>query len=291
MNKNSNKTALVLEGGGFRAMFTSGVLDALLKHKVHLPYCIGVSAGAAYGISYVSQQFERNREVNLQFTSDPRYMSWWNLLRKGSLFDWDFVYGEIPNKLIPLDYDTALSTDTVFKVGITNAITGKAEFIKVSDLDKAELMQVVTASSSLPFVSPMASFKGQLYMDGGISDAIPLSYALNDGNDRAVVVLTRNAEYKKKAVRFKKVFELYYRKYPQLVKAILQRAEKYNASLKLIDKLEAEGKVFVIRPLEPMDVSRIENDSKKLDVLYQKGFNQMEDQMADLKRWLVNNQI
>ncbi|MCU4177190.1 patatin-like phospholipase family protein [Carboxylicivirga sp. N1Y90] len=281
-----SKTALVLEGGGFRAMFTSGVLDALLKHKVHLPYCIGVSAGAAYGISYVSRQFERNREVNLQYTSDPRYMSWRNFFKKGSLFDWDFVYGEIPNKLIPLNYDAALSTDTVFKVGITNALTGKAEFIKVSDLNKDELMQAVTASSSLPFVSPVAQFNDQMYMDGGISDAIPLSYALKDGNKRAIVVLTRNADYKKKTIRFKSLFRLYYRKYPQLVKAILQRAENYNASLRLIAKLEAEGKVFVIRPNEPMDVSRIENDAQKLDVLYQKGFKQMEDQMIALKTWL-----
>lgn len=286
MDLDLKNVALVLEGGGFRAMFTSGVLDALLHHEIMFPYCIGVSAGAAYGISYVSQQFERNREVNLRYTSDVRYMSWGNLIKKGNLFDWDFVYGKIPNELIPLDYNAVLSSETIFKIGITNVCTGQAEFIKASDLCNEGLMNVITASSSLPFVSKLAHFNNKIYMDGGISDAIPLKHALDEGNERAVVVLTRNKDYQKKAMRFKMLFKLYYRKYPLLVKAILQRAEKYNASLKLIEELEKKGKVFVIRPQEPMTVSRIENDALKLDVLYQNGYKQMQDQTHDLINWL-----
>ncbi len=282
-------TALVLEGGGFRGMFTSGVLDAFLKSEIHFSYCIGVSAGAAYGISYMSKQYERNRQVNLQYTTDPRYMSWGNLIKNGNLFNWDFVYDEIPNKHILLDYDAILHSDDIFKIGITNAQTGKAEFIQANEVSKKELIKLCIASSSLPFVSQLAEFRNQIYMDGGLSESIPVEQALKDGNKKVVVVLTRNQEYRKQAPKLKKPVKWYYRKYPQLANAILTRYERYNATLDLIDELEAEGKVYVIRPKEPMDVSRIENNPQKLDQLYLQGLHQAYSMVPELKEWLYTN--
>ncbi|MBS2098509.1 patatin-like phospholipase family protein [Carboxylicivirga linearis] len=286
MKSMNESTALVLEGGGFRGMFTSGVLDAFLTNEIYFPYCIGVSAGAAYGISYMSKQYERNRKVNLQYTADPRYMSWGNLIKKGNLFDWDFVYDEIPNKHILLDYDAILHSNDIFKIGITNAQTGKAEFIQANEVSKKELIQLCIASSSLPFVSKLADFRNQIYMDGGLSDSIPVEQALKDGNEKVVVVLTRNKEYRKKAPKLKMPVNWYYHKYPKLAEVILTRYERYNSTLDLIDQLEAEGKVYVIRPEEPMDVSRIENNPQKLDQLYLQGLQQMQSKITDLQEWL-----
>lgn len=288
MSLEINKTALVLEGGGFRAMFTSGVLDAFLKYQIYYPYCIGVSAGAAYGISYISRQFERNRQVNLNYTADPRYMSWGNLLRKGNLFDWDFVYDEVPNRLIHLDYKTALNSNGRFMIGMTDVVSGEARYVQASELTKIELMQAVTASSSLPIVSRMADFRGQKYMDGGISDSIPVQKAIDDGNERLVVVLTRNSDYRKQAPKFKSLFKCYYRKYPKLADAIITRYKRYNSTLDLLDKLECEGKAFVIRPAFPMNVSRVENNPHKLDQLYLQGLQQTETMMERLCEWLAN---
>ncbi len=286
MSITTQNTALVLEGGGFRGMFTSGVLDALLAQQLAFPYVIGVSAGAAYGISYVSGQFGRNKEVNLKYTADPRYMSWRNLLRKGNLFDWDFVYGEVPDKLVPFDYTSFFNTSTEFVVGVTNVQSGKAEYLSTSDMGREELLAAITASSSLPFVSKMARLNGQLYMDGGLADSIPIVQALKKGNDRAVVVLTRDASYRKKAAKGQRLIRLAYRKYPRLVDAIVTRAERYNQTLDYLQQLEADGKVFIIRPYEPMPVSRIENNPQKLDALYQVGYEHLLAQLDALQEWL-----
>jgi len=279
-------TALVLEGGGFRGMYTSGVLDAFLKNNLHFPYVIGVSAGAAYGISYVSKQFERNRVVNLKYTADPRYMSWGNWIRKGNLFDWDFVYGEIPNKLVPFDYEALFNATCNFVIGVTNAETGQAEFLSSKQMNKQQLLAAITASSSLPFVSKMAKLNGGTFMDGGLSDSIPIRQALASGYDRAVVVLTRNEGYQKEATKMQWLIKLIYRRYPKLVESLLSRANHYNKTLAELDQLEAEGKVFIIRPQEKMSVSRIENNAKKLDVLYQLGFDETQARFQELMAWL-----
>jgi len=282
----NNQAALVLEGGGFRGMYTSGVVDAFLKHRIQFPYCIGVSAGAAYGISYASKQFGRNKEVNLKYTADPRYMSFRNLIRKGNLFDWDFVYGEVPAKLVPFDYQAFFDSDTEFKIGMTHVKTGETHFASKSQLTQQELMQVITASSSLPFVSKMATYKQELYMDGGISASIPFQQAFADDYKKAVVVLTRNKGYYKQAVKQPWIIKARYRKYPHLVNAILSRAERYNQAIEELERLEKEGTVFIIRPQGRMNVSRIENNPQKLDQLYGMGIKEVEGLLPQLKSWL-----
>ena len=269
-------------------MYTAGVTDVFLKHNVDFRYVIGVSAGAAYGISYVSKQYKRNKELNLKYTGDSRYMSWVNFLRKGNLFDWDFVYGEIPNRLVPFDYKTFFDSPTTFMIGVTHVETGKAEYLLSNEMDKGQLLAAVTASSSLPFVSKMAKLNNDLYMDGGLTDSIPIKKALSDGNERAVVVLTRNAGYRKKPAKLKWLIKYKYKNYPKLVDAILSRYRRYNASLQLLEQLEKEGKVFIIRPKACMDVSRIENNPVKLDKLYQLGFEETNEILPALNAWLAN---
>ncbi len=287
MSNSNEKIALVLEGGGFRGMYTSGVLDAFLKYNVHFPYVIGVSAGAAYGISYVSEQFERNKVVNLKYTADSRYMSWWNFLRKGNLFDWDFVYGEIPNRLVPFDYNTLYNSTTNFMVGVSHVETGKAHYLSSKDMNKQQLLDAITASSSLPLVAKMVEIDNELFMDGGLADSIPIEKALADGNKKAVVILTRNAGYSKKDTRFKWLIKQKYSKYPKLIEMIMSRAKRYNATLDLLQDMESEGKVFIIRPQAQMNVSRIENNPQKLDQLYKVGLAEGTKLLPELTSWLV----
>ncbi len=282
----TNQAALVLEGGGFRGMYTSGVVDAFLKHHIEFPYCVGVSAGAAYGISYASKQFGRNKEVNLKYTADPRYMSFRNLIRKGNLFDWDFVYGEVPDKLVPFDYNTFFESESEFKIGMTHVLTGETHFASKKQLTKPDLMQAITASSSLPFVSHMATYQNELFMDGGLTASIPFQQAFSDGYAKAVVVLTRNKGYRKQAIKHGWIIKALYRKYPQLVDAILTRAARYNAAIDELERLEKEGAVFIIRPQGLMNVSRIENKPEKLDQLYNMGLKEAETLVPQLRRWL-----
>jgi predicted patatin/cPLA2 family phospholipase len=286
MNRAIANTALVLEGGGFRGMYTSGVLDAFLEKQLYFPYVIGVSAGAAYGISYISRQFGRNKEVNLKYTADPRYMSLGNLIRKGNLFDWDFVYGEVPDSLVPFDYDAFFRATTEFVIGVTNVETGQPEYFTTRGMSREQLLATITASSSLPFVSKIARINGMSYLDGGLADSIPVQQALLSGYERAVVVLTRNHHYRKKPASFQGLIKTCYKRYPHLVEALLTRADSYNNTLAQLEIMEKEGRVFVIRPQQKMSVSRIENNPQKLDALYQIGYEETLHQFSWLHKWL-----
>jgi predicted patatin/cPLA2 family phospholipase len=283
---NMKDIGLVLEGGGLRGIYTAGVLDTFLKHQLIFSYVIGVSAGTAYGASYVSKQIGRNREVNLRFTSDPRYLSFYNLLKTGNIFDSNFVYHEIPSKLIPFDFDAFYQSGIRFQIGVTDCATGKIEFRDGNKLSPGELMDTLAASSSLPFVSKMATLQKKRYLDGGIADSIPIYQAFTDGNARAVVVLTRNKGYRKKPVRYQWVVKIFYRRYPNLVNAILCRPSIYNQTLDELEKMQEEGKIFIIRPQQTITVSRIEKNTQKLMDLYETACIETEQILPALKNWL-----
>ena len=175
-------------------------------------------------------------------------MSWGNWIRKGNLFDWDFVYGEIPNKLVPFDYEALFNATCNFVIGVTNAETGEAEFLSSKQMDKQQLLAAITASSSLPFVSKMAKLNGGTFMDGGLSDSIPIGQALASGYDIAVVVLTRNEGYQKEATKLQWLIKLIYKRYPKLVESIISRADHYNKTLEELEQLEERLALFFHLP-------------------------------------------
>jgi predicted patatin/cPLA2 family phospholipase len=282
---NELETGLVLEGGGFRGIYTAAVLDVFLREKLFFNYVIGVSAGAAYGVSYVSRQYERNLEVN-QYVSDKRYCGWSNYFRNGSYFNWDFVYREIPEKLIPFSFETFKRSGTRMRVVVTNCLSGRAEYHELNNTPVDRFRELLTATSSLPFISRMIELDGNYYMDGGIADAIPVQQAFSDKMDRVVVILTRHEGYRKKESRSTFLLRLIYRNYPNMVKSFLERADRYNKTLDIIEQLEKEGKVFIIRPPSPLRVARLENDPEKLKKVYDEAVRQMENLIPRLKEWL-----
>ena len=279
------ETGLVLEGGGFRGIFTAGVLDVFLREKLFFNYVLGVSAGAAYGVSYVSRQYERNLAVN-QYVSDKRYCGWRNYFRNGSYFNWDFVYREIPEKLIPFSFETFRSSGVRMRVAVTNCFSGKAEYPYLNDTSNDRFRKLLTATSSLPFISPMVEMDGKSYMDGGIADAIPVQQAFKDKMDRVVVILTRQEGYRKKESRATAILRVVYRKYPNMVKSFVERADRYNKTLDMLEQLEREGRVFIIRPQSPLKVARMENDPEKLRRVYDEAVLQMENVIPRLREWL-----
>jgi predicted patatin/cPLA2 family phospholipase len=279
------ETGLVLEGGGFRGIYTAAVLDVFLREKLFFNYVLGVSAGAAYGVSYVSGQYERNLAVN-RYVGDKRYCGWRNYFRNGSYFNWDFVYREIPEELIPFSFETFRSSGIRMRVVVTNCLSGKAEYPELNNISVDRFRELLTATSSLPFISRKIEMDGNYYMDGGIADAIPVQQAFRDKMDRVVVILTRHEGYRKKESRATAILRMVYRKYPNMVKAFLERADRYNQTLDKLEQLEREGKVFIIRPRSPLRVGRMENDPEKLKTVYDEGVVQMENVIPRLKEWL-----
>ncbi|HEX3008477.1 MAG TPA: patatin family protein [Bacteroidales bacterium] len=278
-------TALVLEGGGFRGIFTAGILEVFLEKQLFFESVYGVSAGAAYGVSYVSQQAGRNIAVN-EFIGDKRYCSVNNWIRKGSLFSWDFIYEEIPQSIIPFDYIALKESGSKFYVGTSNCLTGEPEFFLLNEVNKKDFKTLLAASGSIPLIAPIVSYDGKLLLDGGLTDSIPFEFALKQGHKRAVVILTQPQGYLKNPLKGAALFKWLYRKYPKVYDMLKNRADCYNTSVRNLERLENEGVVYVIRPKETLTVSRLENKPHKTALVYELAMEQARNEFPALQQWL-----
>lgn len=273
-------TALVLEGGGLRGVFSCGVLDCFMKHGVRFPFTVGVSAGACNGLSYMSGQAGRAKASNIDLMDRHHYVGLKYLITQGCIMDFKLLFEDFPERIIPYDYDAYFSNPDRFVMVTTNCLTGKAEYFEEKSSAR-RVMDIVRASSSLPFVTKISYVDGVPMLDGGIADSIPVEYAFSQGYDKAVVILTRNKGYRKKVGK-SLITRLFYRKYPALQKAIAERNAVYNRTMDLIERLEEEGKIIVIRPVRPVEVGRMEKNTAKLRALYDEGFSLAGKMLADI---------
>jgi len=261
--------ALVLEGGGTRGFYTSGVFEAFMDEGIMFPYIIGVSAGAANALTYIAGQRGRSRIIAEHYAGDPRYVGLRNLLLRGSIFGFGFMFDTIPNEYLFWDREMFEAADLRFLTGATDCETGEAVWFEKSDIEPD--FGAVLASCSVPLISRVARFRGRAYMDGGVAAPIPIEKSIADGNTFHVVVLTRNAGYTKPPFEHRHMMKLVYRKYPKLTEAMLRRHEVYNRQLALCEQLEREGRALIIRPLKPLAVGRTASDTAKLLALYDEG--------------------
>lgn len=273
--------SLILEGGTLRAIFSAGVMDALLDNNITFPYCIGVSAGITNGVSYISKQKGRNLEVVTKYRNDNRYLSYRNFLRCKSIFGLDFVFDEIPNNLIPFDMDTYRKYPGKVLVGVTNAHTGKTEYLNGKDLDDKATM--LRATCAIPLLFPVIKINGKEYYDGGLCDPIPIKKAIADGNTKHLIVLTQPKGYKKELSKKNiLVAKLLNKKYPNLKTPLLNRHNHYNETVKFCEQLESEGKVLILRPEYNLD--SFEKDINKLKSSYDHGYNLTINHLSEIKK-------
>lgn len=261
---------LVLEGGGMRGIFTCGVLDYMMDHEIWFSYAIGVSAGACNGLSYLSRQRGRAKFSNIDLLEKYDYIGIRYLFKKHNLLDFDLLFGEFPEHILPYDYETYFQNPCRFEMVTTNCLTGQPNYFEEKK-DKKRVIDIVKASSSLPYVCPIAYVDGVPMLDGGIVDSIPLLRAIRQGYEKNIVVLTRNRGYRK-AGKDMKIPHFIYKKYPRLRVVLSKRCKTYNQQLELVEQLENEGRIIVIRPEKPVVVDRIEKDTKKLRNLYDEGY-------------------
>ncbi len=268
--KITQQTGLVLEGGGMRGVFTSGVLDALMKHEVYFPYVVAVSAGACNGLSYMSRQPRRARWSNIDMLKKYDYISLRSLIQNGSIFDPEILYQRFQEEFVPFDYKTYEKNPAVFEMVTTNCKTGRAMYLSEKH-NHRRITQIAKASSSLPFVAQITKVDGIPMLDGGIVDSIPIIRSIDTGHRENVVVLTRNRGYRSSEMDFK-MPRFVYHEYPRLRVALSRRTEEYNKQLDLIERMEDWGEIIVIRPEKPLEVGRICQDVEKLERLYEEGF-------------------
>ncbi|MGL4760883.1 MAG: patatin-like phospholipase family protein [Sarcina sp.] len=275
--------SLILEGGTFRPIFSAGVMDALLDNDIMFPYCIGVSAGITNGFSYISKQKKRNLEILEEFRHDKRYIGKRNFLKCRSIFGLDFAFDELPNKLKVFDQETFDKYEGKLLVGVTNALTGKSEYLDGMKLDKQCTM--LRATCAIPILFPAIQIGEGKYFDGGLCDPIPINKAIADGNEKHLIILTRpkgfRLKQKKKNVMVAKILKS---KYPKLVDGLLNRHIKYNETIALCERLEKEGKAIILRPKESQAIESFEGDIEKLREGYNNGYKLASERIEEIRQ-------
>jgi predicted patatin/cPLA2 family phospholipase len=264
--------ALVLEGGGLRGVYTSGVLRLFVDRGIFFPYVIGVSMGACNAANYVSRQPERNRIVNIRYVNDSRYISYWRLLMKEELFGMKFIFDTIPRSLVPFDFKTFMESKVRCVTTATDCETGEARYYEKSEVGE-DYLKILQASCSLPFLAKPVYYQGNTLMDGGLSDSLPIRKSIADGNTKNVLVLTRPKGYRKKPARYIRLACIRYFRYKGLCKALAGREAGYNETMDFVDQLEKQGKVFVIRPQLDLNVGRAERNKDNLYAAYDQGYS------------------
>ena len=271
---------LILEGGALRSLYTSGVLDVLMKYNVEANTVMGVSAGALTGMNYISKQPKRTAKINIENCDNPRYIGLKALGKERGLIGYNYLFNEISKDKYPFDFETFKNSNQKFISVVTNCEDGKTEYVEKSDCrgDMEKMFKVVQASSSMPLCSKMVQIGNNHYLDGAVSMPIPVDYAMKKGCKNIIVVLTRDRNYKKPEVskRMKALYKHIYGKYPKLIEKLCTMPERYNKIKEEINNLEKEGKIIVIAPDKPVTVSRLEKDKEKLKELYKIGTEDME---------------
>lgn len=277
------KTILVLEGGALRGIYTAGVLDALMDNRIKVDAVVGVSAGALFGINYVSNQRGRCLRYNLDNIHNKNYMGYYSFITTGNVMNEDFCFNKLVYETDPFDFKTFNNSKIKFYAVVTNLETGKPEYIEIKDAEKD--MDYLKASGSMPLLSKTVRINNKLYLDGGISDSIPIKWALKEGYDKIIVVETRHESYVKKKTAVWP-FKLRYRKYKEFINTISNRYKDYNETTKYIKDKEKTRKIFVIRPSKYIKIKHIEKNKNKIKNMYDLGYNDTDNRISLLKDYL-----
>lgn len=281
----SIKAGLVLEGGAMRGLFTCGVTDYLMEQGINFPAMVGVSAGAAFGCNIKSNQIGRALRYNLRFANDKRYCSFKNLLTTGDIFHAEFCWHTVPEKLDIFDSKAFEANPMEFHIVTTDIDTGKPFYKKLEKGDWNDI-EWMRASSSMPLVSRPVIIEGKRYLDGGMSDSIPLEYFESIGYNKNVVILTQPEGFVKKPASALPLMKLALHSYPNLVRTMAQRHLMYNREVAHVEEQAQKGSVFLIRPEKSLEISRTERDPAELQRVYDIGRALAEKILPDLKKWL-----
>ena len=281
MKKNKG---LVLEGGGFRGMYTCGVIDVFMENHIDFDQVVGVSAGAAFGCNIKSRQIGRALRYNKRFCRDPRYSGLKSFIKTGDLYNKEFAYGIVPTILDPFDTKTFKENPIRFTLVCTDIHTGKPIYHEIENGDATD-NEWIRASASIPIVSKPVKLDGYELLDGGVSDSIPVDWML-ERSSKTVVVLTRDKSYRKKPMKYINLLKKAFKEYPKLQKALENRHIVYNETLDRIEQLEREGRIFVIRPSKPIACAMIEKDPNHLQEIYDVGRKDALNYLNDLKEYL-----
>ena len=281
----TEKTGIVLEGGGMRGMYTCGILDVLMENRIYVDGMVGVSAGIAFGCNYKSRQAGRALRYNVRFSRDKRYSGIMSLLKTGNYYNAWFAYHLVPTHYDIFDYNVFEETAMECYAVCFDVNSGEGVYQRLTHVDN-DFFEWIRASASMPVVAKPVEVGGRLLLDGGLADSIPLEFMNNKGYKRNIVILTREEGYRKTAEHGMWLMKPLLRKWPKVIEALRKRPAHYNMQLQTVREQERDGKAFVFRPLKPLNVSRTTHDAAEMNRVYQQGREEALQRLGELKKFL-----
>ena len=281
----TEKTGIVLEGGGMRGMYTCGILDVLMENRIYVDGMVGVSAGIAFGCNYKSRQAGRALRYNVRFARDKRYSGIMSLLKTGNYYNAWFAYHLVPTHYDVFDYNVFEDSAMECYAVCFDVKSGEGVYQRLTHVDN-DFFEWIRASASMPVVAKPVEVGGRLLLDGGLADSIPLEFMINKGYKRNIVILTREEGYRKTAEHGMWLMKPLLRKWPKVIEASQKRPAHYNMQLQTVREQEREGNAFVFRPLKPLNVSRTTHDAAEMNRVYQQGREEALQRLGELKKFL-----
>ncbi len=282
-------TGIVDVGGGIRGVFSSGIYDAFLDKGFRPDYCLGVSAGAANLITYLASQRGRTLTFYHEYFMRKDLLGVENFIRNGSFLNLDYLYSTLSNEggENPLDFDSAIASDSVFKLVITRAKDGKACYIDKSQFVKNDYVYL-KATCCLPLVCKPVNINGEDYYDGGLADPIPYKKAFEDGCDRVIVVLTKPRKDYLVPMEHLPILRKFSRRYPEVLRLVETLHRRNARTLEELEILEKEGKVIIAEPETCFGMKTLTKDTDAVLKMYYQGYEEGNKIMQNAKCRMQN---
>lgn len=266
-------------------MFTSGVLDVFMANGIKLDAAVGVSAGVLFGCNYKSNQPGRALRYNIRFKDNPEYMSWRSLLRTGNYVNEHFSYHLLPHEYDPMDFQAYRENPMKFYAVCTDIDEGRPVYHEIDDADGTGL-RWMQASASMPVFARPVEIDGRHYLDGGITDSIPLKFIQQKGYRKNVVILTQPADHYKKKAHVGLAMKMFLKKYPKVAELMSIRHVMYNEQLDYVRSEHQKGDTFLICPDEKLDIGRLSLKEDKMRRVYETGVEKALSLLPQLKEFI-----
>lgn len=269
----SQKIGVVDVGGGFRGIYAAGVFDYCMHKGIWFDLGIGVSAGSANLASYCAKQPMRNHKFYTEYGLRKEYMGAGNYLRTRSYIGLEYIYGTLTNSdgENPIDYDTMMENPMEILTVITEADTGKAQYVSKQDIVRDHYAPFM-ASSAIPAVCRPYMIDGVPYYDGALGDPVPVAKAFELGCDKVVLILTLPEDTVRSSRKDAGLARWISREFPDAAQALMNRADNYNEGVELARQYAAEGKLLIVAPDDTCGVHTLCRNPDKMKQLYAKGY-------------------
>lgn len=282
---------LCLQGGALRAVYTAGVLDAFLDVGLAFKDVVGVSAGTLVAMDYVCGARGAAAYTNLAYAGDPRYVGLRDLLLKHQVFNFDFMFGEVADYLMPFEARRFHESPMTLTAIASNLRTARPAYFRLGSGAPIERVQLAaTASCSMPGFSKVVHIDGEPYLDGGVTDPLGMGPALEaiDQGRKVVFVSTRERGYRKGTTtrREKRMYRALFARWPGFAERLCEMNENTDDQMRMADELAAQGRAFVLHPVVPPTVTHTERDTAKLRRLYEQGIYEARCQLPALMAFL-----